>query len=162
MEVTTTSLSADRLLRPEANEGSVMTTLAAEKVSEEDGVVSSQDEEDKSKTEYASQLPKPKGYKLLIALPEIDEVTEGGIIKSIQSQREESISTIVGWVMAMGSDAYMNDERFPTGPYCQVGDWVVFRVFSGTRIKIHGRELRLINDDTVEAVVKDPRGVERV
>jgi|TARA_R110000744_G_scaffold231172_2_gene349383 co-chaperonin GroES (HSP10) len=110
---------------------------------------------------YASQLPEPKGYKLLIALPEIREETEGGIIKSAQSQHEESISTVVGWVMSMGPDAYVNYGRFPNGPYCQVGDWVVFRAFSGTRIKIHGKEFRLINDDTVEAVVEDPRGVER-
>ena len=110
---------------------------------------------------YASQLPEPKGYKLLIALPEVDEATEGGIIKSAQAQHEESIATIVGWVMAMGPDAYATYSRFPNGPYCQVGDWVVFRAFSGTRIKIRGKEFRLINDDTVEAVVEDPRGVER-
>ena len=109
------------------------------------------DEETKN---FASQLPEPKGYKLLIALPEIDETTDGGIIKSAQSQHEESISTIVGWVMSMGPDAYANYNRFPNGPYCQVGDWVVFRAFSGTRLKIHGKEFRLINDDTVEAVVE--------
>ena len=110
---------------------------------------------------FASQLPEPKGYKLLIALPEIEEKTEGGIIKSAQSMHEENIATIVGYVMSMGSDAYANYPRFPTGPYCRVGDWVLFRAFSGTRIKVHDREFRLINDDTVEAVVEDPRGVER-
>ena len=110
---------------------------------------------------FASQLPEPKGYKLLIALPEIDEITDGGIIRSEDSRHEESIATGVGWVMSMGPDAYANYARFPSGPYCQVGDWVVFRAFSGTRIKIHGKEFRLINDDTVEAVVEDPRGVER-
>ena len=116
------------------------------------------DEETKN---FASQLPEPKGYKLLIALPEVEEATEGGIIKSAQSQHEESIATVVGWVMSMGPDAYANYNRFPNGPYCQVGDFVIFRAFSGTRIKIHGKEFRLINDDTVEAVVEDPRGVER-
>ena len=109
----------------------------------------------------ASQLPEPKGYKLLIALPEIEEKTDGGIIKSSQSMHEESISTIVGYVLSMGTDAYADYSRFPTGPYCQEGDWVLFRAFSGTRIKIQGKEFRLINDDTVEAVVEDPRGVER-
>ena len=142
-----------------------MTGLVAEAGSEEyDGAIPSQDDQDeieKLKPKYASQLPEPKGYKLLIALPEIDEATEGGIIKSMQLQQEESVSTVVGWVMSMGSDAYVNYARFPTGPYCKVGDWVVFRAFSGTRIKIRGREFRLINDDTVEAVVADPRGVER-
>jgi co-chaperonin GroES (HSP10) len=109
----------------------------------------------------ASQLPEPKGYKLLIALPEVDEKTEGGIIKSAKYQQEEQIATVVGWVMSMGPDAYQDKERFPHGPYCQQGDFVVFRAFSGTRIKIHGKEFRLINDDTVEAVVEDPRGIER-
>ena len=97
----------------------------------------------------------------MIALPEITETTDGGIIKSAQSQYEESISTVVGFVLKMGSDSYANFSRFPSGPYCKEGDWVVFRAFSGTRIKIHGKEFRLINDDTVEAVVEDPRGVER-
>ncbi len=116
---------------------------------------------DEDEENFASQLPEPKGYKLLITLPEVEESTEGGIIKSLKSQDEESIATVVGWVMQMGPDAYVDFARFPSGPYCQVGDWVVFRAFSGTRIKIHGREFRLINDDTVEAVVEDPRGVER-
>jgi len=140
-----------------------MTTLAKEvteaAIMPELGAKDRGKEEDSSN--FASQLPEPKGYKLLIALPEIEEATEGGIIKSTESQREESIATVVGWVMSMGSDAYVNYGRFPNGPYCQVGDWVVFRAFSGTRLKVHGKEFRLINDDTVEAVVEDPRGVER-
>ena len=137
-----------------------MTDIAlAEAVTSED--IAPEIEEKTDKLNFASQLPEPKGYKLLIALPEVDEMTEGGIIKSEDSRHEESIATVVGWVMSMGVDAYANYTRFPSGPYCQVGDWVIFRAFSGTRIKIHGKEFRLINDDTVEAVVEDPRGVER-
>ena len=135
-----------------------MATLAKEVLDQMSLPEKDVEEED---SRYASQLPEPKGYKLLIALPEVDETTGGGIIKSAQSQHEESISTIVGWVMSMGPDSYANYSRFPNGPYCEVGDWVVFRAFSGTRLKIHGKEFRLINDDTVEAVVEDPRGVER-
>jgi co-chaperonin GroES (HSP10) len=138
-----------------------MARLAQEVSDEYDGAVPAQEELEESSIQLASQLPEPKGYKLLIALPEIDEITDGGIIKSLKSQHEESIATIVGWVMSMGPDAYANYSRFPSGPYCDVGDWVLFRAFSGTRIKIHGKEFRLINDDTVEAVVDDPRGVER-
>ena len=134
-----------------------MATLAKEVL---DQMVLPDDSEEEN-PRHASQLPEPKGYKLLIALPEVEEATEGGIIKSAQSQYEESIATVVGWVMSMGPDAYVNYNRFPNGPYCEVGDWVVFRAFSGTRLKIHGKEFRLINDDTVEAVVEDPRGVER-
>jgi len=109
-----------------------------------------------------SQLPEPKGYRLLIALPEIEEKTEGGIIKASETIRNETVATVVGFVLKMGADAYKDEKRFPNGPYCKEGDWVVFRAYSGTRVKIHGKEFRLINDDTVEAVIDDPRGVERV
>ena len=138
-----------------------MSTLAQEITDEYDGAIPPQTNSEELSPKLATQLPEPKGYKLLIALPEIAETTEGGIIKSIKSQQEESSATVGGWVISMGTDAYVNFTRFPTGPYCKVGDWVVFRAFSGTRIKIHGKEFRLINDDTVEAVVQDPRGVER-
>tara|TARA_R110002020_G_scaffold38132_1_gene114920 strand:- start:434 stop:844 length:411 start_codon:yes stop_codon:yes gene_type:complete len=135
-----------------------MTTLAQEVEGQLIGLEESTESES---PRFARQLPEPKGYKLLIALPEVEETTEGGIVKSAQAQHEESISTVVGWVVSMGPDCYSEFTRFPTGPYCQVGDFVIFRAFSGTRIKIHGKEFRLINDDTVEAVVEDPRGVER-
>jgi co-chaperonin GroES (HSP10) len=66
-----------------------------------------------------------------------------------------------GFVLKLGVDAYKDEKRFPSGPYCKEGDWVIFRAYSGTRVKIHDKEFRLINDDTVEAVVEDPRGIER-
>ncbi len=110
----------------------------------------------------ASQLPDPKGYKLLIALPEPDEVTEGGIIKAKQTMEIEEIGSICGFVLKMGPDAYKDDKKFPSGPYCSEGDWILMRSYSGTRFKIHGKEFRLINDDSVEAIVEDPRGVEKV
>jgi len=110
----------------------------------------------------ASQLPDPKGYKLLIALPEPDEVTEGGILKAKQTMEIEEIGSICGFVLKLGPDAYKDDRKFPNGPYCDEGDWILMRSYSGTRFKIHGKEFRLINDDSVEAVVEDPRGVEKV
>jgi len=110
----------------------------------------------------ASQLPDPKGYKLLIALPEPDEATEGGILKAKQTLDLEEIGSICGFVLKMGADAYKDESRFPNGPYCDEGDWILMRSYSGTRFKIHGKEFRLINDDSVEAVVEDPRGIEKV
>ena len=107
----------------------------------------------------ASQLPKPTGYKLLIALPDPEEKTEGGIIKASQTLQAEEIGSIVGFVLEMGPDAYQSSERFPSGPYCKKGDWIMMRSYSGTRFKVHGKEFRLINDDSVEAVVEDPRAV---
>lgn len=110
----------------------------------------------------ASQLPDPKGYKILIALPDPDEKTEGGIIKAKQTLEVEEIGSLCGFVLKMGEDAYKDEKRFPNGPYCKEGDWVLMRSYSGTRFKIHGKEFRLINDDSVEAVVDDPRGIEKV
>ena len=107
----------------------------------------------------ATQLPAPAGFRLLVALPEVDEKTQGGILKAVETMQVEQITTICGFVLKIGPDAYKDSSRFPSGPYCEEGDWVIFRSYSGTRVKIHEKEFRLINDATVEAVVQDPRGV---
>jgi co-chaperonin GroES (HSP10) len=98
---------------------------------------------------------------MLIALPELEEKTDSGIYLPEQVREKESLATVVGFVLKMGSLAYKDPAKFPDGPWCKEGDWVLFRAYSGTRIKIHGREFRIINDDTVEAVVEDPRGIAR-
>ena len=118
--------------------------------------------DDNIEQKQATQLPEPTGYRILIAIPDKEEKTEGGILKAQETLHYEEVSSIVGFVMKMGTDCYKDETRFPTGPWCQVGDFVLFRAFSGTRIKIHGKELRIINDDNVEAVVDDPRGIEKV
>ena len=117
---------------------------------------------DESEARKASQMPKPQGFKILIALPEPDEKTDGGIIKARETLHNEEVGSIVGFVLDMGPDAYANHGRFPTGPFCKKGDWIVMRSYSGTRFLVHGREFRLINDDSVEAVVEDPRGIVKV
>ena len=111
--------------------------------------------------ERAKQLPVPTTYHLLCALPEVEEKTEGGIIKSAQSIHYEEVLSPVLFVMAIGPDAYKDEKRFPSGPSCKVGDFVLVRPNTGTRVKIHGREFRIITDDSVEAVVDDPRGIRR-
>tara|TARA_R100000963_G_scaffold17204_1_gene11978 strand:- start:346 stop:723 length:378 start_codon:yes stop_codon:yes gene_type:complete len=117
--------------------------------------------DDNIEQKQATQLPEPTGYRILIAIPDKEEKTEGGILKAQETLHYEEVSSIVGFVMKMGPDCYKDETRFPTGPWCQVGDFVLFRSFSGTRIKIHGKEIRVINDDNVEAVVDDPRGIEK-
>lgn len=109
----------------------------------------------------ATQLPEPKGYKLLIGIPEVSEATEGGVIRPDGIKTAEETASIVGFVIKRGPDAYSDKRRFPNGAYCEEGDFVIFRSYSGTRFKIHGKEFRLVNDDTVEAVVDDPRGYSR-
>jgi co-chaperonin GroES (HSP10) len=112
--------------------------------------------------EKARQLPEPKGYRILCALPEADEKFDSGIVKSSETMRNEEVLSTVFFVVKLGPDCYKDEKRFPTGPWCQQGDFVLARPNSGTRLKIHGREFRIINDDSVEAVVQDPRGISRV
>jgi len=109
----------------------------------------------------ATQLPKPAGYHILCMVPKAEEEYESGLVKSAQSMQYEEVLTPVLFVMAIGPDAYQDKERFPSGPLCKVGDFVLIRPSSGSRLKIHGQEFRIINDDSVEAVVEDPRGITR-
>jgi len=109
----------------------------------------------------ATQLPNPAGYRMLCALPEVEEKTEGGVYKSDVTIHHEELLTTVLFVVKQGPDCYKDEKRFPSGPWCKEGDFVLVRLHAGTRVKIHGREFRLINDDSVEGVVEDPRGISR-
>ena len=111
--------------------------------------------------ELQAKLPEPKGFKVLIAVPELDGKTEGGVIMPDALKSMEETASIIGFVIKTGPEAYTDKERFPSGPYCEEGDFVIFRSYSGTRFKVMGKEFRIINDDTVEAVVEDPRGYSR-
>ena len=109
----------------------------------------------------AKLLPDPKGYRILCAVPHVEEEFDGGIIKAENTVRTEEQTTVVLFVIKMGDLCYADKDRFPTGPWCNEGDFVLTRPYSGTSVVIHGREFRIINDDTVEAVVDDPRGIRR-
>ncbi len=115
----------------------------------------------KEQAEKAKLLPEPKGFKILCAVPQVEEEFDGGIIKADDTKRVEEQTTVVLFVVKLGDLAYKDKDRFPTGPWCKEGDFVLTRPYSGTRVVIHGREFRIINDDTVEAVVEDPRGIRR-
>jgi co-chaperonin GroES (HSP10) len=111
--------------------------------------------------EKARQVPDPATYHLLCVLPEIDEEYDSGLIKAGQTMHFEEVLSPVLFVVKMGPDAYKDAKRFPSGPSCKVGDFILVRPNTGTRIKIHGKEFRIINDDSVEGVVQDPRGITR-
>jgi co-chaperonin GroES (HSP10) len=111
--------------------------------------------------ERARQLPEPKGYRILCAIPEVEKEYESGILKADETLRHDELLTTVLFVVTMGPDCYKDEARFPTGPWCKEGDFVLVRPNAGTRLVIHGREFRIINDDSVEAVVQDPRGISR-
>lgn len=109
----------------------------------------------------AKQLPDPSGYRILCALPEVEEKTAGGIFKADTTLQYEELTTPVLFVLKVGPDAYKDAKRFPSGAWCKEGDFILTRPMAGSRIKIHGREFRMINDDAVEGVVEDPRGISR-
>ena len=120
------------------------------------------EEEAIEEAELEASIPKPVGYRVLIALPNVEETFgDSGLIKADSTRREEYILSTVGSVIDMGAEAYSDKERFPTGPWCKVGDYVMFRANTGTRFKVGKQEYRLMNDDSIEAVVDDPRAVSR-
>jgi co-chaperonin GroES (HSP10) len=116
---------------------------------------------DKSHEEKAKQLPQPSGYRMLCAIPEQEKEYDSGLIKADETIRYEEVLTTVLFVVDMGPDCFKDEKRFPTGPWCKKGDFILVRPNAGTRLVIHGREFRIINDDSVEAVVQDPRGIKR-
>jgi co-chaperonin GroES (HSP10) len=111
--------------------------------------------------EKARQVPDPSGYRIFCGIPEIEDQFNNGLAKADITMRHEEMLTTVLFVMKMGPDCYKDKERFPSGPWCKQGDFILVRPHAGTRVKIHGREFRIINDDAVEGVVEDPRGISR-
>jgi co-chaperonin GroES (HSP10) len=116
---------------------------------------------DKSNEEQATQLPKPSGYRILCAIPEVEKAHESGVLKADITISHEELLTTVLFVVDLGEDCYADKARFPSGAWCKKGDFILVRPHAGTRLVIHGREFRIINDDSVEGVVFDPRGIKR-
>jgi co-chaperonin GroES (HSP10) len=112
--------------------------------------------------ELENQLPTPVGYRVLVAMPEVEDTYgESGIIKSSKEVQMDTVMSTIGLVLDMGSQAYSDKDRFPTGPWCKQGDYVMFRANTGTRFKVGKQEYRLMNDDSIEAVVDDPSVISR-
>lgn len=110
----------------------------------------------------ARSLPEPTGWKILCVVPDVADTFENSsIVKADTFMKQEEHATTVLFVLKVGPDAYKDQAKFPTGAWCKEGDFVLVRTYSGTRFKIFGKEFRLINDDQVDAVVEDPRGLTR-
>jgi len=121
------------------------------------------DEDDDNETK-AGALPTPTGWKLLCVVPEVEQKIAGtslDLVRDTATMRQEEHATTVLFVLRVGPDAYKDTAKFPNGAWCKEGDFVLVRTYSGTRFKIFGKEFRLINDDQVDAVVEDPRGLTR-
>tara|TARA_R110000787_G_scaffold29160_2_gene79234 strand:- start:746 stop:1126 length:381 start_codon:yes stop_codon:yes gene_type:complete len=116
-----------------------------------------------SEEDFENQLPVPVGYRVLVALPDIEDHYQGSsLLKTNTEKHREYILSIMGIVIDMGKGAYSDKERYPEGPWCKPGDYVMFRMNTGTRFKVNGKEFRLMNDDSIEAVIPDPRGICKV
>jgi co-chaperonin GroES (HSP10) len=111
--------------------------------------------------EKATQLPTPSGWRILCAIPEADKEFDSGIAKSDETLRIEETLTTVLFVVKLGPDCYTDKTRYPSGPWCKEGDFILVCPNAGSRLVIHGREFRMINEDSVEGIVLDPRGIRR-
>jgi chaperonin GroES len=110
----------------------------------------------KEVTNQKDKLPQPTGWRILVLPFKMNETTKGGVIMNESTLERQQVASQCGNVLAMGSECYKDKERYPTGPWCKVGDWVVFARYSGSRINIEGGEVRLLNEDEILATVKDP------
>jgi len=119
------------------------------------------DEEYEKAEQKAKSMPTPSGFKILCALVEAGDTFENGLLKADETKMVEELTSPVLFVIKLGPDAYKDAEKFPSGPWCREGDFVITRPYTGTRMKIHGKEFRIIYDDQVEGVVEDPRGISR-
>ena len=113
----------------------------------------------KKVTEESTKLPQPTGWRMLVLPFKMKEKTKGGIIMGQDTLEKQQVASQCGNVLAMGPDAYGDKQRFPDGPWCKVGDWIMFARYAGSRIKIEGGEVRLLNDDEVLATIKNPEDI---
>ena len=108
---------------------------------------------------HAKSLPRPTGYRILILPFTLPEVTKGGIHIAKATLDKERLATVVGYVVAMGPDAYGDMNKFPEGAWCKEGDWVIFGRYAGARFQIEGGDMRLLNDDEILATIGDPEAI---
>ena len=109
--------------------------------------------------ELKAKLPEPSGYRLLIAVPEVSEKTEGGVYMPDQLKKAEETASVIGFVIKAGPEAYSDANKFPSGPWCKEGDWVIFGRYAGARLTIDGGEVRILNDDEIVGTVNDPEDI---
>ena len=112
-----------------------------------------------SKDKQEPKLPKPTGWRLLVLPFKMKEKTKGGVILAEDTLERQQVASQVGLVMAMGSQCYKDKERYPEGPWCKEKDWIMFARYAGSRIKIEGGEMRLLNDDEVLATIDSPEDI---
>ena len=113
----------------------------------------------KSSKKESPKLPKPTGWRMLVLPFKMKEKTKGGVILAEDTLERQQVASQVGLVMAMGPQCYKDKERYPEGPWCKEKDWIMFARYAGSRIKIEGGEMRLLNDDEVLATIDSPEDI---
>ena len=116
-------------------------------------------EEKKEEGPALDKVPQATGWRMVVLPFKGVEKTKGGLLLTDNAIEEQQLTTNVGLILNMGSDAYADKNKFPNGPWCKKGDWVVFARYAGSRVKIEGGEIRILNDDEVLAKLKDPKDV---
>ena len=111
------------------------------------------------KQEKEPKLPQPTGWRLLVLPFKMKEKTKGGILITDDVIERSQVASTCGLVLDVGPDAYKDKERYPDGPWCKKGTWVIFARYAGSRMKIDGGEVRLLNDDEVLATVENPEDI---
>ena len=113
----------------------------------------------KKEINESSKLPKPTGWRILVLPFKMKETTKGGLVLAETTLERQQVASQVGLVMAMGPQCYKDKERYPEGPWCKEKDWIMFARYAGSRIKIDGGEMRLLNDDEVLATIDSPEDI---
>ena len=111
------------------------------------------------KTKESDKLPQPTGWRMLLLPFKMKEKTKGGLVLAETTLERQQVASQVGLVLAMGPQCYKDKERYPEGPWCKVNDWVMFARYAGSRIKIDGGEMRLLNDDEILATIDSPEDI---
>ena len=109
--------------------------------------------------EQKEKLPKPTGWRIIVLPFKMGDKTKGGVVLAESTVERQQVASQCGLVLAMGPACYLDKERYPTGPWCKVNDWVVFARYAGSRINIEGGEIRLLNDDEILATVQNPEDI---
>ena len=110
-------------------------------------------------TKESTKLPQPTGWRILVLPFKMGEKTKGGILMGQDTLEKQQVASQCGNVLAMGPDCYQDKRRYKQGPWCKVGDWIMFARYAGSRIKIEGGEVRLLNDDEILATIKNPEDI---
>lgn len=133
---------------------------------EAQAAIAMQEKEALAKQDHEAQLdavkdhlPKPTGWRIVVLPYRGVGQTKGGIHLAGQTLERQQLTTTCAYVLAVGPLAYADTNKFPHGPWCKEGDWIIFGRYAGARMNIEGGEIRILNDDEILATINDPNDI---